>query len=190
MISTSLASKQIAQSEQQYVFSKETPENHERARNVRANCKAPKRPHREDLTVERLRVPEMPRRGMRPGNRTGHPCVSLCLTTQRFRVRIWLNGRSRHIGRFDTIQQAAAAYERAIERHGIKRKDSKGGAMGPPENAKRAPLPGRPVSLDRKSNTESTQAPVELQAQKLRRLFSFCQATAVTIAALAWGVAR
>jgi hypothetical protein len=40
------------------------------------------------------------------------------------------------------------------------------------------------------STKESDTAPISFQARNLRRLFNLCQATARTIATLAYGVAR
>ncbi len=40
------------------------------------------------------------------------------------------------------------------------------------------------------SNRENTQAELDLQARKLRRLFYFCHATARAVATLAYAVAR
>jgi hypothetical protein len=45
----------------------------------------------------------------------------------------------------------------------------------------------RKETLEPEQSTESTP---EVQARKLRRLFSFCQATAYTIASLAFAVSR
>lgn len=63
---------------------------------------------------------------------------------------------------------------------------------GPPDqNAKRAPLAGRP---NRKIHLPCIEKPTEavndLQAEKLRRLYRFCHATACTIASLAFAVSR
>jgi hypothetical protein len=60
---------------------------------------------------------------------------------------------------------------------------------GPPSpTSERAPLAGRPKSQIPRasSNPENSQSELNLQAQKLRRLFSFCHATACTIASLAF----
>lgn len=39
--------------------------------------------------------------------------VSLCRRTGRWRAQIWVGGRHRHLGRFDTEEAAAAAYNAA-----------------------------------------------------------------------------
>jgi hypothetical protein len=58
---------------------------------------------------------------------------------------------------------------------------------GPPDpNAKRAALAGSPVSQNLRTE-DSSLAASDFQALKLRRLFALCQATACTIANLAWG---
>ena len=59
---------------------------------------------------------------------------------------------------------------------------------GPPDHSsERAPLPGRPNRrADFWKPDESSLAAFDLQAEKLRRLYSFCRATAYTIAALAF----
>ena len=64
--------------------------------------------------------------------------------------------------------------------------------LRPPDpEMRRATLPGGPVSHeDRLSTTEPNAAIIELQAGKLRRLYFFCHAIAVTVARLAYGVAR
>jgi hypothetical protein len=61
--------------------------------------------------------------------------------------------------------------------------------MRAPPESKRAALPGGP---DRKRNqpAENTEPTADVQARTLRRLFSFCQATAYTIASLAFAVSR
>jgi hypothetical protein len=64
--------------------------------------------------------------------------------------------------------------------------------MHPPDlEMRRAPLQERP---DRKADfnklDETTEAVTDFQAEKLRRLYFFCRATACTIAALAFAVSR
>jgi hypothetical protein len=62
---------------------------------------------------------------------------------------------------------------------------------GPPDpEMRRAALAGSPQSQMDNSNEESSLSAPDFQAHRLRRLFSFCQATACTIASLARGVAR
>ena len=58
----------------------------------------------------------------------------------------------------------------------------------PPDlKCERAPLAGRPISQNQFPYTqESSEATSDFQAEKLRRLYSFCRATAYTIAALAF----
>ena len=60
---------------------------------------------------------------------------------------------------------------------------------GPPD-----PEPGPPGGSPQwqmdNSNEEFSLSAPDFQAHRLRRLFSFCQATACTIASLARGVAR
>jgi hypothetical protein len=57
----------------------------------------------------------------------------------------------------------------------------------PDLKSERAPLQGRPVShSDNPCIENPTEAATDHQAEKLRRLYSFCQATAYTIAALAF----
>jgi hypothetical protein len=63
---------------------------------------------------------------------------------------------------------------------------------GPPDQkCERAPLAGRP---DRKIHLpcieKPTEAVTDLQAEKLRRVYFFCHATACTIANLAFAVSR
>lgn len=41
--------------------------------------------------------------------------VHVCNTTGRYRVQIKHNGRNRHIGRFDTVKEAKAAYTKAAQ---------------------------------------------------------------------------
>jgi len=59
---------------------------------------------------------------------------------------------------------------------------------GPPDpKSERAPLPGRPVSQSNNPCIENpTEALSDLQAEKLRQLYSFCRATAYTVASLAF----
>jgi hypothetical protein len=60
---------------------------------------------------------------------------------------------------------------------------------GPPE-CERAALAGSPISQNHSHNEDSSLTATDLQARGLHRLFSFCRATAFTIANLAWGCAR
>ena len=60
---------------------------------------------------------------------------------------------------------------------------------GPPDlKCERAALAGSPEShsKDNPSTEESSEAISDFQAEKLRRLYSFCRATACTIASLAF----
>lgn len=63
---------------------------------------------------------------------------------------------------------------------------------GPPDQKwERAPLAGRPVSQNQfPYSAESNEPARDFQAQKLRRLYCFCHATACTIASLAFAVSR
>jgi hypothetical protein len=63
---------------------------------------------------------------------------------------------------------------------------------GPPDlKCERAPLAGRPISQNQFPYTQdSSDAARDVQALKLRRLYSFCHATACTIASLAFAVSR
>ena len=60
----------------------------------------------------------------------------------------------------------------------------------PNPEMRRAALAGSPQSQMDNSNKQSSLLAPDFQAHRLRRLFSFCQATACTIANLAWGFAR
>jgi hypothetical protein len=65
--------------------------------------------------------------------------------------------------------------------------------MHPPDLEMRKPAADQDrgaISQDNLHTKDSISFAASYQAQKLRRLFSFCQATACTIANLAWGVAR
>jgi alpha-D-ribose 1-methylphosphonate 5-phosphate C-P lyase len=59
---------------------------------------------------------------------------------------------------------------------------------GPPDlKCERAALQGSPIShSDNPCIEESSEAISDFQAEKLRRLYSFCRATAYTIASLAF----
>jgi hypothetical protein len=61
--------------------------------------------------------------------------------------------------------------------------------MRAPPESKRAALPGGP---DRKryQPEDITETTADVQARSFRRLFSLCQATAFTIASLAFAVSR
>jgi hypothetical protein len=64
---------------------------------------------------------------------------------------------------------------------------------GPHEpHAKRGAGKGTPKSqkIIRKKSHQDTQAASALQAEKLHRLYFFCRSTAISIAALAFGVCR
>ena len=57
----------------------------------------------------------------------------------------------------------------------------------PDQKSERAPLAGRPISQNQfPYPQESSEAVTDLQAEKLRRVYFFCRATACTIAALAF----
>jgi hypothetical protein len=64
--------------------------------------------------------------------------------------------------------------------------------LRPPDPEMRSPAAanGRAKSQIRNEPHQLSEAVFLLQAKKLRRLYSFCHATACTIASLAWGVAR
>ncbi len=57
---------------------------------------------------------------------------------------------------------------------------------------RRAALAGSPESHSKNNpcTEESSEAISDFQAEKLRRLYFFCRATAATIATLAYGVCR
>ena len=58
---------------------------------------------------------------------------------------------------------------------------------GPPDPEMRgAAVPGSPVSQVSLRTEDSSLEASDLQAEKLRRLYSFCRATAYTIASLAF----
>jgi hypothetical protein len=59
-----------------------------------------------------------------------------------------------------------------------------------PETRRAASAKGSPNSQEKIHTEDSSLAAYDFQAHKLRRLFSLCQATACTVANLAWGVAR
>jgi hypothetical protein len=63
---------------------------------------------------------------------------------------------------------------------------------GPPEQkCERAALAGSPIShSNNHCGEKSSEAIFDFQAEKLRRLYSFCHATACTIARLAFAVSR
>lgn len=63
---------------------------------------------------------------------------------------------------------------------------------GPPDQkSERAARQGSPNrKADFNNPTEPTEAVLNLQAEKLSRLYFFCRATAVTVATLAYGVCR
>jgi len=64
---------------------------------------------------------------------------------------------------------------------------------GPPDPEMRSPAirqDDRAKSQKIKSEIESDTGVLDFQARELRRLFFFCQATARTIATLAYGVVR
>jgi hypothetical protein len=64
--------------------------------------------------------------------------------------------------------------------------------QAPPDPQTRSPAAAN-GRASRKGNSEPHQlseAASDLQAEKLRRLYSFCRATASTIASLAFGVCR
>ena len=65
-------------------------------------------------------------------------------------------------------------------------------AEWPPDipQMRRAALAGSPVSQSLIRVEDLTEAVAEFQAQKLRKLYFFCRATACTIATLAYGVCR
>jgi hypothetical protein len=60
----------------------------------------------------------------------------------------------------------------------------------PDPKTNRAALAGSPVSYNQDLHNQNPTAPATLQAEKLRRLYSFCHATAAEIARLAFGVCR
>lgn len=61
----------------------------------------------------------------------------------------------------------------------------------PSPSSERAALAGSPVSHSALPCIENpTEAASDFQAEKLRRLYSFCRATAYTVAALAFAVSR
>ena len=63
---------------------------------------------------------------------------------------------------------------------------------GPPDlKCERAARQGSPVShSDNPCIENPTEAVTDLQAEKLRRLYSFCRSTAYAVAALAFAVSR
>ena len=63
---------------------------------------------------------------------------------------------------------------------------------GPPDPEMRSPAAanGRAKSQRHSQPHHPSDSAEDFQARKLRGLFSFCQATARTVANLAWGVAR
>ena len=61
--------------------------------------------------------------------------------------------------------------------------------LAPPDAQTRSPVTGpgdRAISQSIRSNSEYAEAPASRQAQKLRRWFAFCHATACTLAELAF----
>lgn len=58
-------------------------------------------------------------RGIRSDNTTGSKGVTWEQSSQKYRVRIAVNGRRFHVGRFDSLEEATRAYEeKARELHG------------------------------------------------------------------------
>lgn len=58
-------------------------------------------------------------RGVRSDNTTGSKGVNWEQSSQKYRVRIGVNGRRFHVGRFDSLEEATQAYEeKARELHG------------------------------------------------------------------------
>lgn len=63
--------------------------------------------------------------------------------------------------------------------------------MGLPDpQMERAALAGSPKFQTKLHTEDSSLAAADFQAEKLRRLYSFCHATACTIASLAFAVSR
>ena len=56
-------------------------------------------------------------RGRQRNNALGIKGVSVCKLTRRFRVSLTVNRRSINVGRFDTLDEACAAYRKAAVTH-------------------------------------------------------------------------
>ncbi len=50
-------------------------------------------------------------------NKSGFKGVSLCRMTYRWRASIRINGKEKNLGRYDTPEEASAAYEEAAIAH-------------------------------------------------------------------------
>lgn len=50
-------------------------------------------------------------------SKTGVKGVSVCSQTGRYQVKITVDGRYKHIGRFDSLEEGAAAYAEAAKRY-------------------------------------------------------------------------
>jgi len=55
--------------------------------------------------------------GRRSTNTTGRKGVHFCHMTGRYRAQIWVNYKRIELGRFDTVEEAGAAYEAAAHKH-------------------------------------------------------------------------
>lgn len=55
--------------------------------------------------------------GIRKHNRSGFKGVYRCTTTGRWRAETRLNGKAIKLGRFDTAEEAAAAYDAAVKKY-------------------------------------------------------------------------
>jgi hypothetical protein len=51
-------------------------------------------------------------------NTSGHTGVHLCLDTNKYRAKIAIDGKKKCLGRFSTLEKAAAAYEEARMKYG------------------------------------------------------------------------
>lgn len=78
---------------------------------------------RKDNRITNLRIVDNAEnhrnRPLQASNKTGFHGVSFCKQTGRYRAKINVDGKQIHLGRFDTIEQAAAARALANERYGF-----------------------------------------------------------------------